>query len=289
VHVCAAHKKQRKLLKFLDQVRAEEKAKGVRQRALVIIFCNKIQTLKSVASFLSKHNHYCAPLHSGIPQAKREQALNEFKAGRLQILVASDVAARGLHVKHLRYVVNFDFPSNLEQYCHRIGRTGRDGESGTAYSFFTRNLAALSKDLVQLLEKGSAKVDPNLRALAEGRASHEDDEGEEDCAIEGGQDTAADADDSDDGNGRMASAPTGPNSDAESDTGGVGDGGGLRIRPRKKSQEEDSGEDSEEAKETSELERGDASNKQGAQGKKQKTGGNVKRPRGRRGGKKSKR
>eukprot|EP00913_Durusdinium_trenchii_P025243 g23698.t1 len=61
-----------------------------------------------------------------------------FKAGRLPVLVATDVAARGLHVKHLRYVVNYDFPSNLEQYCHRIGRTGRDGESGTAFSFFTR-------------------------------------------------------------------------------------------------------------------------------------------------------
>lgn len=171
VHVCAEHKKFRKLIRFMDKIREEERDRGVRQRALVIVFCNTIKTLKAVASFLGKHKHVCAPLHSGIPQAKRESALSQFKAGSLQLLVATDVAARGLHVKHLRYVINYDFPSNLEQYCHRIGRTGRDGESGTALSFFTRNLAPLSRDLVLLLERSGQKVDPQLRSLAEGKQS----------------------------------------------------------------------------------------------------------------------
>lgn len=118
VQVCAEHKKFRKLARFMDKIRQKEKEEGVRQRALVIIFCNKIQTLKSVSGFLRKHKHHCEALHSGIPQAKRENALNMFKAGQMQVLVATDVAARGLHVKHLRYVVNYDFPSNLEQYCN---------------------------------------------------------------------------------------------------------------------------------------------------------------------------
>merc|ERR1712151_1422993 len=113
----------------------------------------------------------CAALHSGIPQAKREAVLNDFKAGHLLLLVATDVAARGLHIKHLKYVINYDFPSNLEQYCHRIGRTGRDGEHGTAYSFFTRNLAPLAKDLIMLLEQSGANADPNLRALTSGKKS----------------------------------------------------------------------------------------------------------------------
>ncbi|CAE7191968.1 DBP2, partial [Symbiodinium natans] len=169
VHVCAEHKRFRKLIRFMDKIRQEEKDQGVRQRALVIVFCNTIKTLKAVASFLGKHKHPCAPLHSGIPQAKRERALSEFKAGSLQLLIATDVAARGLHVKHLRYVINYDFPPNLEQYCHRIGRTGRDGESGTAMSFFTRNMAPLSRDLVLLLERSGQKVDQHLRALAEGK------------------------------------------------------------------------------------------------------------------------
>ncbi|CAK9035490.1 unnamed protein product, partial [Durusdinium trenchii] len=87
-------------------------------------------------------------------------------AGRLPVLVATDVAARGLHVKHLRYVVNYDFPSNLEQYCHRIGRTGRDGESGTAFSFFTRNLAPLSRDLVELLERSGQQARRDARRFS---------------------------------------------------------------------------------------------------------------------------
>ena len=173
VHVCDEKKKYRKLIRFLDKIRQEEKDHGVRQRALVIIFCNKITTTKSVAAFLGKHGHYCGMVHSGVPQAKREKALSDFKAGRFQVLVATDVAGRGVHVKHLRYVVNFDFPSNLEQYCHRIGRTGRDGEQGTAFSFFTRNLAPLARDLVKLLEGNDQKVDPNLRSLTEGELQSE--------------------------------------------------------------------------------------------------------------------
>lgn len=190
LHVCAEHKKPRKLVRFIDKVRAEEKKQGVRHRALMIIFCNKITTLKSVVSLLVKHQHRCAPLHSGIPQLKREKALSEFKAGRMLILVATDVASRGLHVKHLRYVINYDFPGNLEQYCHRIGRTGRDSESGTAFSFFTRNLHPMAKDLTSLLERSGAAVDPNLRALADvsgaGQQDSEDGESDEDLEEAGG-------------------------------------------------------------------------------------------------------
>lgn len=85
----------------------------MRQRALIIIFCNKIQTLKSLAAFLRK-KHHCEALHSGIPQAKRENALNMFKAGRLQLLLATDVAARGLHVKHLPLEVHLSDENELD-------------------------------------------------------------------------------------------------------------------------------------------------------------------------------
>lgn len=226
VHVCAEHKKFRKLARFMDKIRQKEKEERVRQKALVIIFCNKIQTLKSVSGFLRKHKHHCEALHSGIPQAKRENALNMFKAGQMQVLVATDVAARGLHVKHLRYVVNYDFPSNLEQYCHRIGRTGRDGEAGTAYSFFTRNLAPLSRDLVQLLERSDQEVDPNLRALAEGKVQQP---GEKSSAEEEASEEVVDEASADE------APPMGPS------------GGGLRITPRKRGGVED--ESSEEVSE----------------------------------------
>jgi ATP-dependent RNA helicase DDX5/DBP2 len=80
--------------------------------------------------------------------------------------VATDVAARGIHVKRLRYVVNYDFPTNLEQYCHRVGRTGRQGETGSAYSLVTRNMAPLAGDLIALLRSSGVEPEPNLLALA---------------------------------------------------------------------------------------------------------------------------
>ena len=86
-------------------------------------------------------------------QKKREKTMQDFKAGKIKILVATDVAGRGLDVKNLPYVVNYDFPTTLLMYAHRIGRTGRQSKSGTAVSFFTRNLQPMAEDLIHLLKK----------------------------------------------------------------------------------------------------------------------------------------
>jgi ATP-dependent RNA helicase DDX5/DBP2 len=91
--------------------------------------------------------------------------MQAFKSGKTQILVATDVAARGLHINKLPYVINYDFPSNLKQYIHRVGRTGRNGASGFSFSFFTRNLAALAPDLIQFLEEHKQPVDQHLKQL----------------------------------------------------------------------------------------------------------------------------
>ncbi|KFM22949.1 putative ATP-dependent RNA helicase ddx3 [Auxenochlorella protothecoides] len=88
----------------------------------------------------------------------------------VQILVASDVAARGLHIRNLPYVVNYDFPGNLEQYIHRVGRTGRLATDGHAFSFFTRELAPLAAPLIELLEAHDADLDPNLLLVAKAYA-----------------------------------------------------------------------------------------------------------------------
>lgn len=97
------------------------------------------------------------------------------------ILFATDVAARGIHTSDIQFIINYDFPSNIEQYVHRCGRAGRNHSSHTSsnpvadagappptptiYSFFTRNLAPLASDMIQLLEASQQFVDPNLRAL----------------------------------------------------------------------------------------------------------------------------
>ena len=76
----------------------------------------------------------------------------EFRSGKVQVLVATDVAARGLHIRGLPYVVNYDFPPTLEQYIHRAGRAGRLASNGHCYSFFTRNFAPLAQPLLELLQ-----------------------------------------------------------------------------------------------------------------------------------------
>lgn len=90
--------------------------------------------------------------------------------GKTNILVSTDVAARGIHINRLQYVVNYDFPLNLEQYCHRVGRTGRQGNGGHAYSLLTRNLSMLATDLIKLLEVCQQAPEPNLLKLAEDHA-----------------------------------------------------------------------------------------------------------------------
>lgn len=83
----------------------------------------------------------------------------------MQILVATDVAGRGLHLRNLPFVVNYDFPSSVETYIHRIGRTGRLAAYGHAFSFLTRNLAPLATDLILLLQHHDQYIDPNLLKL----------------------------------------------------------------------------------------------------------------------------
>lgn len=87
-------------------------------------------------------------------------------------MIATDVAARGIHIKRLQYVVNYDFPGNLEQYCHRIGRTGRDIK-GSAFSLLTRNMHRIAPSLVSLLEAAEQPIHPHLRQLAEDSANQD--------------------------------------------------------------------------------------------------------------------
>lgn len=79
--------------------------------------------------------------------------MKDFKNGVSYILVATDVASRGLDVKDVKYVINFDMPNQLEDYVHRIGRTARAGASGSSYSLFTRKNMMLAKDLIKLLKE----------------------------------------------------------------------------------------------------------------------------------------
>lgn len=166
VHVCAAHKKPRLLMRLIERVRAKEKEEKLRQPGPMLIFCTKIKSVRFLVDFLKKQNIQTEELHGQLTQQQREQRLNNFKAGKLSTLCATDVAARGIHIKRLKYVINYDFPSTLEQYCHRVGRTGRQGEVGETYSLLTRNMAPLVDDLIQLLKSCNQVIEPNLVKLS---------------------------------------------------------------------------------------------------------------------------
>jgi ATP-dependent RNA helicase DDX5/DBP2 len=83
-------------------------------------------------------------------------------------MIATDVAARGLDVKDIKAVVNYDFPGNVEDYVHRIGRTGRAGAKGNAYTFFTRKDAGKASSLVKIMEQAGQQVPPQLMSMARG-------------------------------------------------------------------------------------------------------------------------
>lgn len=89
---------------------------------------------------------------------EREYALRSFKSGNTPILVATDVAARGLDIPHVAHVINFDLPNDIDDYVHRIGRTGRAGKTGLATAFFNENNASMARSLADLMQESNQEV-----------------------------------------------------------------------------------------------------------------------------------
>ncbi|MBA4763018.1 DEAD/DEAH box helicase [Sphingomonas sp.] len=110
---------------------------GAEDVRTAIIFCNRKTTVRELNKSLRKHGFRSAEIHGDMDQSSRIAELDRFKAGDVNILVASDVAARGLDIKGVSHVFNFDAPWHPDDYVHRIGRTGRAGATGTAYTLVT--------------------------------------------------------------------------------------------------------------------------------------------------------
>jgi len=107
-------------------------------------------------------------IHGDKKQEEREWVLKEFKEGKSPILVATDVASRGLDVKDIKYVINYDFPNGIEDYIHRVGRTGRAGATGSSYTFFTQDKFKHAGDLIKVLREANQPVPAELEKLAGG-------------------------------------------------------------------------------------------------------------------------
>nr|CAD7199443.1 unnamed protein product [Timema douglasi] len=119
-----------------------------------LVFVETKRTADFIASYLSENNFPTTSIHGDRLQREREEALADFKSGRRGVLVATAVAARGLDIKNVAHVVNFDLPKSIDEYVHRIGRTGRVGNRGKATSFYNQEQdSPLARDLVKILKQ----------------------------------------------------------------------------------------------------------------------------------------
>ena len=116
-----------------------------------LIFVNRRSEVKKVMKSLQKRKVRCDGLSGDMPQSKRTAALNRFKRGETRHIVATDVAGRGLHVEGITHVVNYDLPDIVEDYVHRIGRTGRAGAEGISISFVSEADGFVLPELEELL------------------------------------------------------------------------------------------------------------------------------------------
>uniref|UniRef100_A0A8C6KZ05 Probable ATP-dependent RNA helicase DDX46 n=3 Tax=Nothobranchius furzeri TaxID=105023 RepID=A0A8C6KZ05_NOTFU len=135
------------------------------EKGSVIIFVDKQEHADGLLKDLMKASYPCMSLHGGIDQYDRDSIINDFKNGACRLMVATSVAARGLDVKQLILVVNYNCPNHYEDYVHRAGRTGRAGNKGYAYTFITEDQARYAGDIIKALELSSSPVPPELEQL----------------------------------------------------------------------------------------------------------------------------
>ena len=118
----------------------------------IMVFVNSKKGTDVLAKSLEKSGMKAASLHGGKTQEQRESSLEGFKEGRYEVLVCTDIAGRGIDVRGVTHVINFDMAKNIEDYTHRIGRTGRAGKSGLATTFLCKEDSDTYWDLVQMLQ-----------------------------------------------------------------------------------------------------------------------------------------
>ena len=144
----------------------------------VLIFMETKKSVDKLESFLI-HRNYCAiGIHGDKQQSQRQEAITKFSSGEIPILVATDVASRGLDFPSVGYVFNFDMPKNIEDYIHRIGRTGRVGNKGKSISFYNEKNKTIAKNLVKELKKTNQIIPDFLKEFDYEEYNHEDDKEE---------------------------------------------------------------------------------------------------------------
>ncbi|KAI7368836.1 ATP-dependent RNA helicase, partial [Hortaea werneckii] len=159
VEVCSDFEKRDRMLKHMERIMDDKNNK-------VLIFTGTKRVADDITRFLRQDGWPALSIHGDKQQNERDWVLNEFKTGKSPIMVATDVASRGIDVKDITHVFNYDYPNNSEDYVHRIGRTARAGRTGTAITLFTTDNSKQARDLVNVLHEAKQQIDPRLAEMA---------------------------------------------------------------------------------------------------------------------------
>lgn len=162
VEVRSEDSKFNRLLEILGQTYNED------EDTRTLIFVDRQEAADDLLRELMRKGYPTMSLHGGKDQVDRDSTISDFKAGVVPIVTATSVAARGLDVKQLKLVINYDAPNHMEDYVHRAGRTGRAGNKGTCVTFITPEQDRYARDLITALKASKVTVSPELEALAEG-------------------------------------------------------------------------------------------------------------------------
>uniref|UniRef100_A0A8C7ZMP6 RNA helicase n=1 Tax=Oryzias sinensis TaxID=183150 RepID=A0A8C7ZMP6_9TELE len=160
VDVCMENEKDNKLLQLMEEIMAEKENK-------TIIFVETKKRCDDLTRKMRRDGWPAMCIHGDKSQPERDWVLTEFRSGKAPILIATDVASRGLDVEDVKFVINYDYPSSSEDYVHRIGRTARSTNKGTAYTFFTPGNLRQARDLVRVLEEARQAINPKLLQLVD--------------------------------------------------------------------------------------------------------------------------
>ncbi|KAH7473144.1 ATP-dependent RNA helicase [Fusarium oxysporum f. sp. matthiolae] len=158
VEVVTDMEKRDRMIKHLEKVMENKENK-------ILIFVGTKRIADEITRFLRQDGWPALSIHGDKQQNERDWVLDQFKTGKSPIMVATDVASRGIDVRNITHVLNYDYPNNSEDYIHRIGRTGRAGAKGTAITLFTTDNQKQARDLVNVLQEAKQQIDPRLAEM----------------------------------------------------------------------------------------------------------------------------
>uniref|UniRef100_I3JNX0 RNA helicase n=1 Tax=Oreochromis niloticus TaxID=8128 RepID=I3JNX0_ORENI len=160
VQINVGSEKDQKLIQLMEEIMAEKENK-------TIIFVETKKRCDDLTRRMRRDGWPAMCIHGDKSQPERDWVLAEFRSGKAPILIATDVASRGLDVEDVKFVINYDYPNSSEDYIHRIGRTARSTNKGTAYTFFTPGNLRQARELIRVLEEARQAINPKLLQLVD--------------------------------------------------------------------------------------------------------------------------